>query len=215
MYQVIGADGAPGAAVDLPALKEMAATGRIGPATIVLDSISKKTLPASEMFVHENLFGACDSVSVEPPRTFYQSPFSTVEPVRRAPVSRFPETIQAPAAPPTTQYNVPQSAYPPQQYPTAIVPEQKSKIAAGLFAILFPYLGIHGFYTGNTALGLTVLISSISCFVLTIITFGILIVLTLPALIVIHILSLIQGILYLSASDEDFQQKYVIEKRWF
>ena len=101
-----------------------------------------------------------------------------------------------------------------EQYPT-IAYERKSKIAAGLFAILFPYLGIQGFYTGNTALGLTVLLSSIACFGLGVITFGIGFIITGPALGIIHLLSIIQGIVYLTSSDAYFHQKYVVEKRWF
>ncbi len=107
--------------------------------------------------------------------------------------------------PPYTGY-----AQPPYPYV-----EQKSKIAAGLFAILFPYLGIHGFYLGNSALGLTVLLISIGCAGFTLITFGIGALLAVPVLGLIHIMSLIQGILYLATPDAEFHQKYVIEKRWF
>jgi TM2 domain-containing membrane protein YozV len=109
-------------------------------------------------------------------------------------------------------YAPPANSY--QQYPTEVV-QPKSKIAAGLLAIIFPYFGIHGFYIGNVGLGLTVLLSSIALMFLTIISFGLLFFITVPALGLVHIASIVQGILYLCASDTEFNQKYVVEKRWF
>ena len=81
----------------------------------------------------------------------------------------------------------------------------QSKVAAGVFAILLGGLGIHGFYIGNMGMGITFLLVSV---VGGIVTCGI-------ASGVMGLLALVQGILYLVASDEEFHQKYVVEQRWF
>jgi TM2 domain-containing membrane protein YozV len=64
----------------------------------------------------------------------------------------------------------------------------KDKVVAGILAILLGGLGLHKFYLGKTGQGVIYL-----CFFWT----GI------PA-----ILGLIEGILYLTKSDEEFQQRY-------
>ena len=86
------------------------------------------------------------------------------------------------------------------QYPMAPY-SGKEKLPAGLFAILLGALGIHHFYLGKTGWGVAFLL-------FTVLTCGYGGLITGP-------ISLIQGILYLSANDWDFQQKYVIEKRFF
>jgi TM2 domain-containing membrane protein YozV len=64
----------------------------------------------------------------------------------------------------------------------------KNKVAAGIFAILLGGLGIHKFYLGRIGWGIVYLIF---CW-----TF-------IPS-----IAGLIEGILYLTATDEDFERKY-------
>ena len=75
----------------------------------------------------------------------------------------------------------------------------KSKIAAGLLAIFLGGLGIHKFYLGYTVPGVILLL--ITCF-------GWLL-LFIPN-IVIAIIVLTEGIIYLTKSDEEFEQTYVI-----
>lgn len=83
--------------------------------------------------------------------------------------------------------------------------KQKSKIVAGLLAIFFGPLAIHKFYLGCTTAGiLTILI-----FFLGFILVGV------PSMI-ITIVVFVEAVLYLIKSDEEFEQKYVINKRcWF
>ncbi len=69
-----------------------------------------------------------------------------------------------------------------------VAPNGKSKIAAGLFAILLGGLGIHKFYLGRVGQGI---IYILFCW-----TF-------IPA-----IIGLVEGIIYLSMSDQDFARKY-------
>ncbi len=82
----------------------------------------------------------------------------------------------------------------------------KTKVAAGLLGILLGWAGIHKFYLGYTREGLIMLLVSILG---GIITCG-------AATGVIGIIGLIEGILYLTRSDEEFQQMYVqSHKGWF
>lgn len=81
---------------------------------------------------------------------------------------------------------------------------QKSKIAAGLLAIFLGALGIHKFYLGYTNQGIIMLLVTILGFLL---IFG-------P--IVTSIIALIEGIIYLTKTDEAFDHIYVQNTRpWF
>jgi TM2 domain-containing membrane protein YozV len=82
----------------------------------------------------------------------------------------------------------------------------KSKIAAGLLGIFLGVFGIHKFYLGYTKEGVTMLLISVLGGML---TFGI-------AAWVIALFGLIEGIIYLTKSDEEFSERYVQSKKaWF
>lgn len=98
---------------------------------------------------------------------------------------------------------------PPTAMPLNLGTEQKSKVAAALFAFFLGGLGAHGFYLGNTMMGVTLLVVWVLSLPLVLIGVGIF------TLVAVHIICLIQVILYSSASDYDFQQKYVLRKQWF
>jgi TM2 domain-containing membrane protein YozV len=75
----------------------------------------------------------------------------------------------------------------------------QKKLIAGLLGILLGGLGIHKFYLGITTPGIIML-------VLGLVTCGS----------ISGIIGLIEGIIYLTKSDQDFYQTYVIEKKqWF
>lgn len=85
----------------------------------------------------------------------------------------------------------------------------KNKTAAGLLAIFLGGLGIHKFYLGFTGSGLVYLLVN---------TVGLLLtwVLLFIPNIVLGIIALIEGIIYLTKTDEDFEQTYLISKKqWF
>jgi len=90
--------------------------------------------------------------------------------------------------------------------PTEHVPSMQEfagkKIAAGICGILLGSLGIHKFILGQTTPGIIMLLATVlTC------GFG-----GLP----MGIIGLIEGILYLTKSDEEFYRLYAIEKRgWF
>jgi len=64
----------------------------------------------------------------------------------------------------------------------------KNKMAAGLFAILLGSFGIHKFYLGEVGMGIIYLLFSWS---------------VIPA-----VAGLVEGIIYLTMSDEEFDRKY-------
>jgi TM2 domain-containing membrane protein YozV len=77
-----------------------------------------------------------------------------------------------------------------------------NKIAAGICGILLGAFGIHKFILGYTGAGLIMLlVSLLTCFV---------------AYPIMHIIGLIEGIIYLSRSDSEFVRIYVDgRKEWF
>ena len=80
--------------------------------------------------------------------------------------------------------------------------QESKRVLAGVFGILFGALGIHKFILGYTKQGVIML-------VLTIITFGILGGL-------MGLIGLIEGIIYLTKSDEEFVETYQNNiKAWF
>ncbi|HNX15704.1 MAG TPA: TM2 domain-containing protein [Oscillospiraceae bacterium] len=90
----------------------------------------------------------------------------------------------------TTTVQQPYQQTPNQQDVRRALEESgKNKIAAGLFAILLGGFGIHKFYLGRIGLGIVYILFCWS---------GI------PSLI-----ALVEGIIYLTSSDEEFYLKYV------
>ena len=89
---------------------------------------------------------------------------------------------------------------------TSVSSGDKSKVAAGLLGIFLGALGIHKFYLGYTKEGvIMLLIATIGGFF----TFGI-------AAGVMYLIGLIEGIIYLTKSDEEFNQQYAqARKGWF
>ena len=82
------------------------------------------------------------------------------------------------------------------------IPGADKKIAAGICGILIGAFGIHKFILGYTTAGLIMLLA-------TVLTFGI-------AGFVMGVIGLIEGILYLTKTDEEFVATYVTGKKaWF
>ena len=93
---------------------------------------------------------------------------------------------------------------------TASGTSTKSPIAAGLLAIFLGGLGIHKFYLGYVGPGVALLVASTVSFFLAFLLIGFLF------LFVIGILVLIEGIIYITKSEAEFQRIYVDQKRaWF
>lgn len=83
---------------------------------------------------------------------------------------------------------------------------EKSKIAAGLLGIFLGALGVHKFYLGYSKEGVIMLLITL---VGGLITFG-------AAAWVVALIGLIEGVIYLTKSDDEFASIYVHAKRaWF
>ncbi len=76
--------------------------------------------------------------------------------------------------------------------------QESKRVLAGILAIVIGSLGVHKFILGYTKEGIIqIIISIVSCGVLTIIPF-------------------IEGIIYLTKSDEEFVETYQVnQKHWF
>ena len=107
-------------------------------------------------------------------------------------LANYPELLP-PVAPPVSQ---------PAPGTTTKLPEADKKVSAGICGILLGSLGIHKFILGYTSEAVTMLL-------VTVLTCGI-------GGCVMHIIGLIEGIIYLTKSDEEFVATYVASKKgWF
>lgn len=99
-------------------------------------------------------------------------------------------------------FKAPPSVSPAPPLAAQANPRAGSKIAAGICGILLGSLGIHKFILGYTGAGLIMLLVSVlTCFI---------------ASPIMHLIGLIEGIIYLTKSDDDFVKTYVDGRReWF
>ena len=107
----------------------------------------------------------------------------------------------------------------------------KSRVVAGVLAIVLGYLGVHKFYLGNTVPGIIhVAVTGVGIFLFIVAAilstvfyfgfgavigglFGLLGWLVITAS---GVVGLVEGIIYLTKSDEEFEARYVTQKRpWF
>ena len=83
-----------------------------------------------------------------------------------------------------------------------IIKQSSKRVAAGILGILLGFLGVHKFILGYTTQGLVMLLLSV-------ITCGI-------AAWLMGVIGLIEGIIYLTKSDEEFIELYQVNKKsWF
>jgi len=92
------------------------------------------------------------------------------------------------------------------------VPGADKKLAAGLCGILLGGFGVHKFILGYQQEGVIMLVGQIVSWVLVFVSCGILFFLPL----IFSVIGLVEGIMYLTKSDEEFVQTYIINKKpWF
>ena len=90
----------------------------------------------------------------------------------------------------------------PEGRDPALADANSKKVTAGVCALLCGGLGVHKFILGMTTPGVIMLLVSL-------LTCGV-------GAIVMHVISIIEGITYLTKTDEDFRRIYLIEKKeWF
>ena len=146
-----------------------------------------------------------------------------------------PQTPPRPSAPELDAWGEPQRPIP--QTPMAQADERpvrpytpdvspagdvaQKRLIAGLLAIFLGSLGIHKFYLGLNTQGLMILGVNIGVWVLALLVglvtlgLGLIIPLPLAGLVssALGLLGLIEGILYLTKSDTDFQRDYLVGKK--
>jgi TM2 domain-containing membrane protein YozV len=80
------------------------------------------------------------------------------------------------------------------------------KLAAGIFALLLNGLGVHKFYLGYTTEGVIMLLLSLGA---GIVTCG-------ATSLIMSVIGIVEGVIYLTKSDEEFERIYVQGRRgWF
>ncbi|HEY1188312.1 MAG TPA: NINE protein [Gemmata sp.] len=85
------------------------------------------------------------------------------------------------------------------------------KIVAGILGILLGGLGIHKFVLGFPTAGAIMLVTTLVTAVI-----GAFCILPWLATFALSVIGLVEGIIYLTKSDEDFYQTYAVEQRsWF
>ncbi len=106
------------------------------------------------------------------------------------------------SSPPPPLGAPPPSSAPPQPYDPVLSARASNKVPAGICGILLGAFGIHKFILGYTGAGLIMLlVTLLTCFL---------------AYPLMHILGLIEGIIYLTKNDQEFVRIYVDgRKEWF
>jgi TM2 domain-containing membrane protein YozV len=91
-------------------------------------------------------------------------------------------------------------------------PGADKKILAGILGIVLGGLGIHKFVLGYQQEGIILLGAYVISIIIAVVTCGI----GTPLILVPSVIGLIEGIMYLTKSDEEFVQTYIVNKRpWF
>lgn len=112
-------------------------------------------------------------------------------------MAQFCNTCQAPLTPVSGGYQPMEAVHPGAMADWKAMGADK-KVTAGICAILVGWLGVHKFILGYTTEGVIQL-------VLGVLTCGI-----------TNIISIIEGVIYLTKSDEDFVRTYIQNKKgWF
>ena len=112
-------------------------------------------------------------------------------------LAQYCSTCQAPLTPVSSGYQPMQAVHPGAMTDWKAMGADK-KIPAGICAIIVGWLGVHKFILGYTTEGVIQLVAGI-------LTCGI-----------TNIISIIEGVIYLTKSDEDFVRTYIQNKKgWF
>ena len=106
-----------------------------------------------------------------------------------------PPTSSSPTNP-QREYHAPTPPRPDIRINDAYSPSHKNRVTAGLLAMLLGWLGVHKFYLGHKGLGILYIAGTFTFFFL--ITF---------------VVSIVEGIMYLTKSDEEFQYIYIEERK--
>jgi len=91
-------------------------------------------------------------------------------------------------------------------------PGADKKVLAGVLGIVLGSLGIHKFVLGYNQEGIILLGGYLVAWVITMVTCGI----GTPLVFIPMVIGIVEGIMYLTKTDEEFVQTYIVNKRpWF
>ncbi|MCB1024538.1 MAG: TM2 domain-containing protein [Acidobacteria bacterium] len=92
------------------------------------------------------------------------------------------------------------------------IPGADKKLAAGLCGILLGGFGVHKFILGYQQEGIIMLVMWVVAFAIAMVTCGI----GTPLIFIPSVIGIVEGIMYLTKSDEEFVQTYITNKKpWF
>ena len=108
----------------------------------------------------------------------------------------------------------PYGATPPQPGGYAVPDRSEAaskKLAAGITGILLGSLGVHKFILGYTNAGIIMLVVTLACSVI-----GSCLIFPIVGAMAMWVIGIVEGIIYLTKSDEEFYQMYMVgKKEWF
>lgn len=144
-------------------------------------------------------------------------------PVTAQPVPQEPQeaTHTDPQAAPGAAGPVPYATpgqYPPPGYgyPPPYAPADNKKVAAGICGLLLGSFGVHKYILGLNSAGTIMLCCTLGSWVVTFATCGVGGIIGGPVAFAIWAIGVVEGIIYLTKSDAEFYQLYVVQKKqWF
>ena len=96
--------------------------------------------------------------------------------------------------------------------PGAQIPGADKKILAGILGIVLGGLGIHKFVLGYNQEGVILIAVYLVSFIIAMVTCG----LGVPLVLIPSVIGIVEGIIYLTKTDEEFVQTYIVNKKpWF
>jgi len=142
--------------------------------------------------------------------------FSQPQPPAPAPQAAPNVAPQAPPQPYSPQSYAPQQNYQPQPqgYGQPAATSSKSPTAAGILALMLGSFGAHKFYLGYTTEGIIFLV--VTLVNLPLFVFFWWLIVPFVVQLVVSTIALIEGIIYLTKTEPEFNQTYVYSRRlWF
>ena len=184
----------------MDSMNERSAADELAAAEAELKAAQERLDAARQRMASEQPQQAAQPQAPQQPQPYVQPGYGSVPP--QQPYGAQPGYGSVPPQNPYGQ----QAQYGYQQPYVAPAVGEKDHVAAGLLALFLGWLGVHKFYLGYNTSGFIMLGTSILGGILTLSV----------ASWAIWVIAIVEGIFYLSKSQTEFEQMYVINKReWF
>jgi TM2 domain-containing membrane protein YozV len=149
-------------------------------------------------------------------------PGATAQPAPAEPqVAAGADAHAAPQAAPAPAAQLPYTPgqYPPPGYgyaPPYAPADNNKKIAAGICGLLLGGFGVHKFILGLNSAGTIMLCCTLGSWLITLVTCGFGGIIGIPVSLTVSVIGIVEGIIYLTKSDAEFYQLYIVQKKqWF